>query len=204
MSKKPLVRVLIVCAIVAAVTVSALLSGCKTQASPQGTAPSATPNTGLPSAVPSAPPQTATKPPATGGQSNATPPTGGPSATPQVITAPVPKGQKLVPLSQPPGRTIGALKIGQVPKQATYKVVIRPFGYGPTALQGTTIVARIDSINPVGKEPLPGYLRESNMVMVMLRDVPSKLNVGGTYQGTLTFVVDGQRLVPVLSSVTAQ
>ena len=114
-------------------------------------------------------------------------------------TSPAAPGQTLPPLTVAPSGTISGLKLGQLFSRAQYKIVMRPFGIGPSSVFGSRVVVRVDSATPVGKTPVYKKIVNANLLVLADTTNGGAVTKGGTYKATLTFRSDGTKLLPILT-----
>ena len=124
---------------------------------------------------------------------------------PTAVDAPLASGVPLPPLSSSPADLISSFEAGLVPSGSSYAITLRPWGMGPIASSGRTVVITLDSIVPVGAAPnaFVGF-RKRAVLAVMAAAHGGTIERGGSYSAILTFVTSGGQLVPVLSKVTPQ
>jgi hypothetical protein len=118
------------------------------------------------------------------------------------LTAPAPVGQALAPLSDAPGSTISALKLGAVADGATYAIRMRPYGIGPSSTLGSRLVIRVDAATPGNKTSTTNRITNANVLALVDTTHGGTVTKGGTYSATLTFRSDGTKMLPVLSRAT--
>lgn len=119
------------------------------------------------------------------------------------VTQPVPAGAALAPLSDAPGMTISALKLGALPDGTAYTIRMRPYGLGPASTLGSRLVIRVDSVAPGAKAPASTKIVGAIVIAIVDTRHGGTVTRGGTYSATLTFRSDGTRLLPVLSQAKA-
>jgi len=122
---------------------------------------------------------------------------------PTTVDAPLSAGVPLPPLSSSPANLMSSFESGLVPSDSSYAIILRPWGMGPIAPAGRTVVITVDSIDPVGDAPNSFVgLRKRVVLAVMDAAHGGTIESGGSYSATLTLVTSGGQLVPVLSKVT--
>lgn len=119
------------------------------------------------------------------------------------VTEPVAAGQPLAPLSDAPGITISALKLGTMPNGSAYAIRMRPYGIGPSSSLGSRLVIRVDSAKPIGKAPANSKIVRANVIALVDTRHGGTVTKGGVYSATLAFHSDGTKLLPVISQVRA-
>jgi len=117
-------------------------------------------------------------------------------------TSPIAAGQTLPPLTEAPSNTISGLKLGEVPTGATYTIVMRPYGIGPSIVLGSRLAVRVDSVKPVGGAPANSHMANANVLVLMDTTLGGTVTKGGTYTATVRFLSDGSKLLPVMSHAT--
>ena len=126
-----------------------------------------------------------------------------PNVPAKAPTAPVSSNTALGPLTTAPAGTISGLKIGLIPGGTQYKIVMRPYGFGPTILLGSRVAVHVDSASPVGTVAVVKSIVNANVLALMDPAQAGAVTKGGTYTATMTFRSDGTKLLPVLSDVLA-
>ena len=125
-----------------------------------------------------------------------------PGLAAETLTSPAPANHKLRPLVDAPKPTLYALKLGELFSRASYKVVMHPYGIGPTSLFGSRIVLYVDSATPVGKTPKYAKIVHANILCIVATTDGPFATEGGKYNATLTFRSDGKMLLPIISQAT--
>jgi len=190
-----------------------LLNGRTSPASTSPSAPAkqpgnATPTTGAPAAAPST----------TTTSASGSAETSLPSAKPGLI-APLPGGKPLPPVkpsgaakpgdalhplaTAPPGLVAG-LSVGRIPTESAYVIAFRPWGYGPADRLGQTVAVSVTKVTPVAGAPDISSLVRNPLLLTMDANRGGNVAVGGAHTATVTFVADGDQLVPVVTKVMAQ
>lgn len=140
-----------------------------------------------------------------------------PLAKPGII-APLPGGEPLAPVkpsgaakpgdalhplaSAPPGLVAG-LSVGKVPTGSAYAITFRPWGFGPADRNGQTVAVTVTKVTPVGGAPDISSLVRNPQLFVMDAKRGGNVASGGAHTAVVTFVADGDKLVPVLTKVSA-
>jgi hypothetical protein len=119
------------------------------------------------------------------------------------VTEPAPPGQVLAPLSDAPGQTISALKLGSMSDGSAYTIRMRPYGIGPSSNLGSRLVIRVDTAAAGIHAPTSTKIANTNVIALVDTRHGGTVTRGGTYSAVLTFRSDGKRLLPVLSEVKA-
>jgi hypothetical protein len=124
---------------------------------------------------------------------------------PAAVDAPLASGVPLPPLSSSPADLISSFEAGLVPSGSSYAITLRPWGMGPIAPGGRTVVITLDSIVPVGTAP-DAFVGFRNRAILVVMDAAhgGTIERGGSYSAILTFVTSDGQLVPILSKVTSQ
>ena len=97
--------------------------------------------------------------------------------------------------------TLSAVDLGLAPNGAQFKIVMRPYGFGPSTVYGSGLVILVDSSKPVGKAPakVASRFAKSNLLVVVDTTHGGTVTKGGTYTATITLRSDGTKLLPILS-----
>lgn len=120
------------------------------------------------------------------------------------VTSPLPKGEKLPPLTEAPADSISALKLGLVPDGSRYFITMRPYGIGPDMVLGSRVAIRVDASTPMGSSPALKGIVNANLLVLVDTSHGGTVALGGTYTAVLTFRSDGTKLLPILSGVKAK
>lgn len=116
-------------------------------------------------------------------------------------TAPVAEGSALATISTPPDSTLAMIDADKLGADASYTITFSPFGYGPPQ-GGKTVVIRIATAEADNASAQAMDLSGRNMLTLLGQD--AEVAAGGTYTGTLTFRAQGDLLLPVIGSISAQ
>jgi hypothetical protein len=118
-------------------------------------------------------------------------------------SAPAATGETLAPLKTAPPSTTSALKLGTVPDGASYTVVLRPYGIGPSIALGSRLAVRVDSAKPLLGAPVNSQIVNSNVLVLVDTTHGGTITKGGTYTVRVTFRSDGTKLLPIMSYAKA-
>jgi len=127
------------------------------------------------------------------------------SATPTVTASPstgtpqpVPVGEALQTLSEPPERSLWALSTDSCDAGVEIAVEFEPYGVGPSSL-GSSIVALVSDATPGSVDARVPALKGRNVVLILGQ---VSVTSGGRYSGTVITRKQGDRIVLVLQDVS--
>lgn len=123
-----------------------------------------------------------------------------PATKPYAASGPIPPGDPLGRLTTPPERLIAGFQKGVLPAGSAYAVTLRPWGFAAGDAKGPTLVVTVGKIRPLGSAPPRTSLVGANLLVVMTPTAGGFLTNGGSYTAVLTFVAEGNRLIPMLSA----
>ena len=115
------------------------------------------------------------------------------------LTAPPAPGAPLARLADAPGATVSGLKIGTVTEGTTYRVRMRPFGYGPSGPYGSRVVIHVEAAKAPNGGAVDSHMVNANLIALMDTQQGGTILTGGMYDATIAFYSDGRIMVPVLS-----
>jgi len=113
-------------------------------------------------------------------------------------------GDALHPLASSPPALVAGFAVGRIPTGSAYTVTFRPWGYGPANGIGQTVAVSVTKAVPLGDAPDVSSLTRHPLLLTMDADNGGNVASGGVHAATLTFVAQGDGLVPVLTNVQEQ
>jgi hypothetical protein len=114
-------------------------------------------------------------------------------------TEPAASGSTLVTITAPPEATLAMIDAEKLAPDARYSIVFSPYGYGPPQ-GGKTLVIHISTATAENESAKAMDFAGKNMLAVITPG-GADTAVGGTFNATLIFRMQGNALVPVVSDI---